>query len=344
MYKLSNNENKIKSFEQFKEELLIDKNVCQECLGEEFVIVKNKKDKWERRICSCVYNSSDIVDSVDKISLNSSVLNEYIPKAYQEREFDLSKFNDNQNIPDDLRDIRLNSLGSLMNTLINNFKSGILPKKSYLINAPIGFGKRVFAFHAIKELLKCKKRPSTLLDLKTLQQDYFDKGNIYLNEVVLMNDVIFLEISPNSYKNDLMFLEQLANKCMNESVPLIIISTKSPYDLSEHYPDVINFLGINHAENFQYNKIVHGGLDSGYLNDYMRYLNTKIKGNHHTNNSGSNTNRQAQSYVDDTVTSSLLTTSSSNANKVSELLEGESIAEYKKRVRVTEEESSELED
>lgn len=296
---------------------------CKHCHGTGFVIYTQKNGKKNQKNCLCKEVGTKVV--TNKVELNKRILDEYIPEAYQDVEFNLDTYLERvktSELPENLTDLRYNSFGRTLNSLHNLFKQGILPKRSHIFVAPVGFGKKTFVYSSIKELLRCTLRPTKLYNSLEFQNIYKEKGYRYVRDLLLDRDIIFVELSKNPLTRELMFIEELSEICLKINKPLILISSKSAYDLAKYHPTFIETIGVQNTRVKQYNYLKNSGFDNEYMNEYSDYLDN-ITGR----NKNVKKHRGNKGVIEDF--SDLLGITHSV-----KLKEGETIAEYKERMKL----------
>lgn len=152
----------------------------------------------------------------------------------------------------------------ILTSCISACKSGFLPKKSILVVAPEGMGKRTFAYSVMKECVKLGKHTCSIIDTTQYRRQniicserpFSKMSGEFPNtlEQIHNADVLFITVDHLSYGNSLRVIGQLCDRRSRVSKPTIILSRYSPSQMCYLDRDFSDDNFINYQNKVDYLK------------------------------------------------------------------------------------------
>lgn len=262
-------------------------NICSVCENKGYIYLPNKDGSVGVKTHICPKCKGESVNNkISNVSMviDEEILKEYIPnKRYRDIDFDINILNRSIDIPQELKDkVLYKEYENLLSDFIMNFKNGTLPKKSYMLSAPDGFGKKYFIYQCIKECLNYGYTPSKLLDIVQIQ-DMFN--NYKFDELLSLFDVdiLFIDLSggtkfiiPDTYK-------YILTTCDREGIPVIFVSRDEQATIiqqrfktaSVDWFDI--FKENNQTFDYDFGHIVNIGITGFFARDLYQYRKNAVK-------------------------------------------------------------------
>ena len=257
----------------------LTEDFCEKCGNEGFTIQKTDRGTFVQKICECrtkekVATLEEIQANLDK-ELPKDVLEKYVPSPYyQDNLFDIHKFHRQKTLPEELTDIRYQSYKTYLNELTGLFKSGGIPRKSYLIVAPSDFGKNTFVFSSIQILLKANKNPSEFLYIADLADNIREEGFNTITNLVKEHDILFLTLGATPRKRDIMLYIDILERANRYGKPVITTSRKHPYHLASYYPMLSEYYNLDESTGVvhKYDVAIVPSITADYMEEYDHWL------------------------------------------------------------------------
>ena len=186
--------------------------VCPKCLGTS----KNRKPRE-------TYTMSE-----------DRLLEQLIPNHYYRNiPFDIKKLEEEAPIPQELKNFMFDNYLQTLEKLVATFKMGEIPKKSILLSAPDGFGKKHAIYECIKESVRHGISCTPLYDMAEVIAFLNERKYTELNDI-LDKEVIFLSISGSGREMFADSYKYLLDYCERYGKPLIMISRYESTNIMKH--------------------------------------------------------------------------------------------------------------
>lgn len=243
---------------------------CGKCGGRGYIHEK-VDGKHKRSVCSCV-SVSDFRVKIENEHISLHELREKIPNKYfRDVEFDEEELRESICIPNELKDIQIESYIDFIKSYLATLRMGSRPGKSYFVSAPSGSGKKVFVYTAIKEALRGGLKPSGLLDTHEVY-DLMATNQFGKIKELLSVDVAFLTMGGSPARPDIIALRSIIDICERGGVPLLIISRFTANFLTKNDVTLKTDLGLFTTRRGDYGRLEQVGFNDETMYKYMDVL------------------------------------------------------------------------
>lgn len=258
-------------------------NICSVCQNKGVVSLPKRDGTLGVQIVTCPKCKGESIHykkTSQKIKLSEETLLEFIPNyKYRSFDFDKDTLLKTIDLPEDIKSKHIvDTYANDLELRLLDFKNGKLPKRTEMITAPDGFGKKFFVYQAIKESLLYGYSPTPLISMLEISDKFV---NYKHNELIELydNDIIFIEIDstvifPDVYK----FILSNADK---KGIPIIFISRfEQASIIQQKFKDNYNpdWYDIFRNQTFDYDfgYIVPNGIYGNVARDIYQYKRSSI--------------------------------------------------------------------
>lgn len=248
-------------------------NVCSVCGNTGNVFIKtDTKFVTKNIVCpKCKGSSTKRKErTVGHVGAENKLLKELIPNHYFRNEiFNLMKLETEVPLAFDLKkEYAFKNYLKELETILNTFKVGLIPKNSYLLSAPDSFGKKHFIYSCIKECVLHGISCTPLYELSQIQGLLFEKKFLEVNDM-LDKEVIFITVSGSGREIYPTAFKYLLDYCERYGKPLIMISRYESKNIMKHQAAFGGKIKLDWFDVFK---------ESTFSYDYGHLLNIGITG------------------------------------------------------------------
>lgn len=199
-------------------------NICSVCENKGFIYLP-KKNSIGLKSHKCPKCGGKAIHNNQAVNIDPEILKEFIPNLkYRDIDFNLDTLRKGADISEELKNkVLFNDYLNLLDNMLIDFKNGKLPKKSYMLSAPDGFGKKYFVYQAIKECLSYDYNVSGLIDILEIQELF---NNFRFKDLLelLDSEMLFIDLSGGTKLVLTDTFKYILNYCENKGIPVIFIS------------------------------------------------------------------------------------------------------------------------
>lgn len=274
-------------------------NICSVCENKGFIYLP-KKNSIGLKIHKCPKCGGKAIHNNQAVNIKPDILKEFIPNLkYREIDFNLDTLRKGADISEELKNkVLFNDYLSLLDNMLIDFKNGKLPKKSYMLSAPDGFGKKYFVYQAIKECLSYDYNVSKLIDILEIQELF---NNFKFKELLslLDSEMLFIDLSGGTKLVLTDTFKYILNYCENKGIPVIFISRSEKATIIQQKgkQNIVDWCDIFKENTFDYDfgHLENIGITGFFardiyqnkqkaIKDFIKYSPLKMKGNSIVNN------------------------------------------------------------
>ncbi|MFG5387552.1 hypothetical protein ACFJZE_13460 [Enterococcus faecalis] len=269
-------------------------NICSVCENKGFIYLP-KKNSIGLKSHKCPKCGGKAIHNNQAVNIDSDILKEFIPNLkYREIDFNLDTLRKGADISEELKNkVLFNDYLNLLDNMLIDFKNGKLPKKSYMLSAPDGFGKKYFVYQAIKECLSYDYNVSVLIDILEIQELF---NNFRFKELLelLDSEMLFIDLSGGTKLVLTDTFRYILNHCENKGIPVIFISRteKATIIQQKGKQNIVDWCDIFKENTFDYDfgHLENIGITGFFARDiyqnkqkdiqnFIKYSPMKMKGN-----------------------------------------------------------------
>ena len=246
-----------------KEEVL-----CKNCWNKGFTIIRGKTV-----ICTeCLTYKKVHGSKVEQSKSRIAELN--IPEYYQTHTFDTRKLQQDKTL-DEQRHDNYDIYRANLRMLYENFEKGALPKASYFIAAPLGYGKNHFVYSSMLRLLECGLTIPPYLDTEELLELRLTNPNAFQQHIKA--PMLFIKILvAYTEVEDVEMMRYITEKRGRMNLPTIIVSRYNYNYLSYLEPHLSNLFTDKEVTGL-YTRLTK--IEAPFLADYAKYKEERIERN-----------------------------------------------------------------
>lgn len=250
------------------------KEKCYQCSGSGKLFL-NIDGTLRKKKCPSCGGTGFIVTAQDlevKQKDVSRVIVDYIPNDYfRESEYDRRALERDIGIPQNLRDIVVDMYFDFNDILLSTIRMGGIPRKSYLISALDGMGKKWLVYTAIKYALQAGLTPTKLLDSKDIYT-YLNKLQYDLLMEALEGDIVFMTLGGAPSKGDVIALKEVIDICERKGRPLIVISRFDGMQLTRYDTSLSASIGAKAVRDGDYGRLEQQGIYGATMEAVRNYF------------------------------------------------------------------------
>ncbi|EOW2616086.1 hypothetical protein ACOU9P_002267 [Enterococcus faecium] len=269
-------------------------NICSVCENKGFIYLP-KKNSIGLKSHKCPKCKGKAIHNNQAVNIDSDILKEFIPNLkYREIDFNLDTLRKGADISEELKNkVLFNDYLNLLDNMLIDFKNGKLPKKSYMLSAPDGFGKKYFVYQAIKECLSYDYNVTGLIDILEIQELF---NNFRFKELLelLDSEMLFIDLSGGTKLVLTDTFRYILNHCENKGIPVIFISRteKATIIQQKGKQNIVEWCDIFKENTFDYDfgHLENIGITGFFARDiyqnkqkdiqnFIKYSPLKMKGN-----------------------------------------------------------------
>lgn len=269
-------------------------NICSVCENKGFIYLP-KKNSIGLKSHKCPKCGGKAIHNNQAVNIDSDILKEFIPNLkYREIDFNLDTLRKGADISEELKNkVLFNDYLNLLDNMLIDFKNGKLPKKSYMLSAPDGFGKKYFVYQAIKECLSYDYNVTGLIDILEIQELF---NNFRFKELLelLDSEMLFIDLSGGTKLVLTDTFRYILNHCENKGIPVIFISRteKATIIQQKGKQNIVEWCDIFKENTFDYDfgHLENIGITGFFARDiyqnkqkdiqnFIKYSPMKMKGN-----------------------------------------------------------------
>lgn len=257
-------------------------NICSVC-GNEGVITLPKKNGIGITTHSCPKchgQGANRTEMKQEVVLREDVLLKKIPNArYRGFEFSQEELNRQINLPEDMKNkVAFREYSKWLTEKLEDFQNGHLPKSSYLITAPDGWGKKYFVYTAMKHCLSFSLNPSPLLGMSDLVDQILDFDSKFSLNNLREYDILFLSFDRLHLPSEI--IAQMMNFCDREGIPVIAISRYTAPMLMENSRRKVNINWLDvftqTEESYDYGHLFNIGIIGLASREFVNYQSNRL--------------------------------------------------------------------
>jgi len=186
------------------------------------------------------------------------------------------------------RDISVDVYIDFMEEYLNRLRHGRVPDKSYILAAPDGFGKKIFAYQVIKEALAHKLTPTQIIPSHDLYTLLDEKKYTEFYQTFTDVDLAIVTFGGAPSQTDLIVIKTALEHCERHDVPLLILSRFEPEIFHRRDAMATQYLGVSVARKGNFGQAEL----KGFNREKMQDIRDELKGE-------GNTAKAAESFTDE---------------------------------------------
>lgn len=205
-----------------------------------------EKGKFVRVGSSDKKKVDNLVGTEEPIQITTEMLKPYIfSERFRIMEFDEKTLKKELPISRRNRDVSVDVYIDFMKDYLNRLKQGRKPNKSYILSAPDGFGKKIFAYQVIKEALAHKLEVTPILQ----SQDLYSLLDKHKYEEFYANfkgkDIAIITFGGAPTMKDPIVVKTVLEHCERHDVAVLLLSRFEPEMFSRWDSFSKLYLGVN---------------------------------------------------------------------------------------------------